>query len=69
MSKKQSVKRSGPQQLFYTEAFKQKIGIGFEYFRRLDSFKDILAGNLHEHLIGPTVDINSHPMRQVQGGS
>ena len=25
MSKKQSVKRSGPQQLFYTEAFKQKI--------------------------------------------
>ena len=25
MSKKQSVTRSGPQQLFYTEAFKQKI--------------------------------------------
>ena len=25
MSKKQSSKRSGPQQLFYTEAFKQKI--------------------------------------------
>lgn len=25
MSKKQSINRSGPQQLFYTEAFKQKI--------------------------------------------
>ena len=25
MSKKQSATRSGPQQLFYTEAFKQKI--------------------------------------------
>lgn len=37
MSKKQSSRRRGPQQLFYTEAFKQKI------------VREVLSGKLNKH--------------------
>jgi hypothetical protein len=47
---------------------KQKVGLGFEYYGGLGSFKDILPGNLQEHLIGPIVDLYVHPMWEVQGG-
>jgi len=45
-----------------------KVGLGFEYYAGLGSFKDILPGNLQEHLIGPIIDIYTHPMWEVQGG-
>ncbi len=37
MSKKQSSRHRGPQQLFYTEAFKQKI------------VREVLSGKLNKH--------------------
>ncbi|MGQ0740517.1 MAG: hypothetical protein ACT4OJ_15815 [Bacteroidota bacterium] len=47
---------------------KQKLGIGFEYYGGLGSFDDILPGNLQEHLIGPVIDIYTHPMWEVNTG-
>lgn len=46
----------------------QKLGIGFEYYGGLGSFDDILPGNLQEHLIGPVIDIYTHPMWEVNAG-
>jgi len=46
----------------------KKVGLGFEYYGGLGSFKNILPGNLQEHLIGPIIDIYSHPMWEIQGG-
>lgn len=46
----------------------QKVGIGFEYYSGLGSFKGLLPGRLQEHLIGPIIDIYTHPMWEVQGG-
>ncbi len=47
---------------------KQKLGIGFEYYAGLGSFKKILPGNLQEHLIGPMIDVYVHPMWEINGG-
>ncbi len=46
----------------------QKVGVGFEYYGGLGTFKNILPGNLQEHLLGPIIDIYTHPMWEVQGG-
>ncbi|MBS1921028.1 MAG: hypothetical protein JST17_12320 [Bacteroidetes bacterium] len=37
----------------------QKVGVGFEYYGTLGTFKKILPGDLQEHLLGPMVDIYS----------
>ena len=36
---------------------KEKVGIGFEYYSTLGTFKKLLAGKEEEHLLGPMVDI------------
>jgi hypothetical protein len=46
----------------------KKIGVGFEYYGGLGSFKKILPGNLQEHLLGPMIDVYTHPMWEVQAG-
>ncbi len=46
----------------------QKVGIGFEYYGGLGTFKKILPGNLQEHLIGPVIDLYIHPMWEINGG-
>lgn len=48
--------------------FNQKWGLGFEYYGSLGSFKEILPGKMQEHLIGPIIDIYTHPMWEIQGG-
>lgn len=48
--------------------FNKKIGVGLEYYGGLGSFKKILPGNLQEHLIGPMIDVYTHPMWEIQGG-
>ncbi|MBC7872471.1 MAG: hypothetical protein H7Y01_00670 [Ferruginibacter sp.] len=45
-----------------------KIGIGFEYYGSLGSFKKIVPGNLQEHLVGPMIDLYIHPMWEINGG-
>ncbi|HWC53108.1 MAG TPA: hypothetical protein VG676_05960 [Chitinophagaceae bacterium] len=35
----------------------QKVGVGFEYYGALGTFKEILPGNFQEHLLGPMVDL------------
>lgn len=46
----------------------KKVGLGLEYYGGLGSFKDILPGNLQEHLIGPMIDLYLHPMWEINGG-
>jgi hypothetical protein len=46
----------------------QKVGLGIEYYGGLGSFKDILPIELQEHLIGPMIDIYTHPMWEINGG-
>ncbi len=46
----------------------KKVGLGFEYYGGLGTFKNILPGNLQEHIIGPIIDIYTHPMWEIQGG-
>lgn len=46
----------------------KKVGVGIEYYGGVGTFKDILPGNLQEHIIGPIIDIYSHPMWEIQGG-
>ena len=45
-----------------------KVGIGFEYYSGLGSFKKILPLNQQEHLIGPMIDLYLHPMWELNGG-
>ena len=45
-----------------------KVGLGFEYYSGLGTFKNILPGNLQEHLIGPMIDLYVHPMWEVNAG-
>ena len=47
---------------------KQKVGIGLEYYGGLGSFREILPGNLQEHLLGPMIDLYVDPMWEVNGG-
>ncbi|HVZ56371.1 MAG TPA: hypothetical protein VG870_06905 [Chitinophagaceae bacterium] len=35
----------------------QKVGVGFEYYGTLGTFREILPGREQEHLIGPMVDL------------
>ena len=46
----------------------KKIGLGFEYYSGIGSFKKILPGNLQEHLIGPMIDLYVHPMWEINTG-
>lgn len=60
MSKKQSSNRSGPQQLFYTEAFKRKI------------VNEVLSGKLNKHQASKIYGIKGNAtilywIRQSQG--
>ncbi len=48
--------------------FNNKVGIGFEYYGSLGTFKKILPGNMQEHLIGPMIDLYIHPMWEINGG-
>ena len=36
---------------------KEKVGIGFEYYSTLGTFKKLLPGKEEEHLLGPMVDV------------
>lgn len=35
----------------------QKVGVGFEYYGTLGTFKEIVPGKLQEHLLGPMIDL------------
>jgi hypothetical protein len=47
---------------------RQKFGFGIEYYGLFGSFKEILPGDMQEHLIGPMVDLYIHPMWEINGG-
>ena len=47
---------------------KNVFGIGLEYYSSLGSFRDILPGNLQEHLLGPMVDLYVHPKFEFNAG-
>ena len=38
-------------------SIKDKVGIGFEYYSNLGTFKKILPGKEQEHLLGPMIDL------------
>ena len=40
---------------------KEKVGIGFEYYTSLGTFKKILPAKQQEHLLGPVIDLYFHP--------
>lgn len=46
----------------------KKVGLGIEYYGALGSFKELLPGNLQEHLLGPMIDLYIHPMWEINGG-
>ena len=48
--------------------FNKKIGLGFEYYGGLGSFKKILPVHQQEHLLGPVIDLYIHPMWEINGG-
>jgi hypothetical protein len=45
-----------------------KVGVGFEYYSGLGSFKKLLPGRMQEHMIGPMIDLYVHPMWELNGG-
>jgi hypothetical protein len=47
---------------------KEKVGVGFEYYSSLGTFKKILPGKEQEHLIGPVVDVYSWKDWEFNGG-
>lgn len=45
-----------------------KVGIGFEYYSNLGSFKKIVSGQFQEHLIGPMIDLYVDPNWEINTG-
>ena len=48
--------------------FKEKLGVGFEYYGGLGNIDDLLPLNQQEHLAGPVIDLYFHPMWEFNGG-
>jgi hypothetical protein len=48
-------------QLKTVYTIKEKVGIGFEYYTSLGTFKKILPAKQQEHLLGPVIDLYLHP--------
>lgn len=46
----------------------KKVGLGFEYYVGLGTFRKILPGKEQEHLLGPMLDLYIHPMWEINGG-
>ncbi|MES1215425.1 MAG: hypothetical protein ABUT20_07910 [Bacteroidota bacterium] len=46
----------------------QKVGVGFEYYSSLGTFKKILPGNEQEHLLGPMIDLYLSPVWEFNSG-
>ncbi|MBL0270478.1 MAG: hypothetical protein KAX45_07405 [Chitinophagaceae bacterium] len=46
----------------------KKVGIGFEYYSGLGTFKQILPFQQQEHLLGPMIDLYVDPKWEVNGG-
>ncbi len=44
------------------------VGIGIEYYGSLGGFNNILPMQLQEHLLGPMIDIYTHPMWELNAG-
>jgi hypothetical protein len=47
---------------------RKKVGVGFEYFTALGTFKKILPGKAQEHLLGPMIDLYLSPVWEFNGG-
>jgi hypothetical protein len=47
---------------------REKVGLGFEYYSNLGSFKKMVPGKFQEHMLGPMVDLYLHPKWEVNGG-
>lgn len=57
----------GPQfKTVYT--IQQKVGVGFEYYTALGTFKRIHAFNEEEHLLGPMIDLYLNTKWEINGG-
>jgi hypothetical protein len=52
--------------LIYT--IEQKVGVGFEYYAGLGSFKRLLPGRMQEHLLGPMLDLYLDPLWEINAG-
>jgi hypothetical protein len=44
------------------------VGLGFEYYSSLGTFKKILPGDQQEHLLGPMIDLYIHPKYEFNAG-
>ena len=49
-------------------AFKQKVGLGIEYYGSLGSFQKLLPLSEQEHLIGPMIDLYPDPKWEFNSG-
>jgi hypothetical protein len=57
----------GPQlKTVYT--IQQKLGVGFEYYTSLGTFRKINPVNEEEHLLGPVIDLYLSPKWELNGG-
>lgn len=57
----------GPQlKTVYT--LQQKIGVGFEYYTSLGTFRRIPSFSEEEHLLGPMIDLYTNPKWEFNGG-
>lgn len=45
-----------------------KVGLGFEYYSDLGTFKKIVPAKFQEHLLGPMIDLYLHPMWECNAG-
>ena len=46
----------------------QKVGVGFEYYGALGSFKKLVPVKMQEHLLGPMIDLYLHSMWEINVG-
>jgi hypothetical protein len=47
---------------------REKVGVGFEYYGAIGSFKKLVPLKVQEHMIGPMIDLYIHPMWELNTG-